>query len=74
LAIKITTNRTVTLPFVLHGCESWSHTLKEEHGQRVFENRVLRKILGGDRHEVAGDWGILHSELYDLYSSPNIFG
>jgi len=32
-------------------------TQREEHGQRVFENRVPRKILGRDRHEVAGDWG-----------------
>ena len=48
--------------------------MREEHGHRVFENRVLKKILGRDRHEVAGDWGTLHSELYDFYSSPNIFG
>jgi hypothetical protein len=48
--------------------------MREEHGQWVFENRVLRKILGRERHEVAGEWGTLHSELYDLYSSPNISG
>jgi hypothetical protein len=31
---------------VLHGCETWSLTLREEHRLRVFENRVLRRIFG----------------------------
>jgi hypothetical protein len=39
---------------------------------RVFENRVLRRILGPKRDEVTGDWRRLHNEeLNDLYSSPN---
>jgi hypothetical protein len=39
----------------------------------VFENRVLRKILGPKRHEVTGEWRKLHNkELRDLYSSPSI--
>ena len=53
--------------------EPWSLTLREEHGLRVFENRVLRRIFGPKRGEVTGDWRILHSkELYDLYPSPYI--
>jgi hypothetical protein len=32
--------------FVLCGCGTWSVTLREEHRLRVFENRVLRRILG----------------------------
>jgi hypothetical protein len=40
----------------------------------VFENRVLRKIFGPKRDEVTGQWRRLHNEeLYDLYSTPNIF-
>jgi hypothetical protein len=40
---------------------------------RLFENRVLRRILGPKRDEVTGDWRELHNEeLNDLYSSPNI--
>jgi hypothetical protein len=39
----------------------------------VFENRVLRRILGPKRDEVAGEWRKLHNEeLRDLYSSPSI--
>jgi hypothetical protein len=30
--------------------------LKEEHRLRVFENRVLRRIFGPKRDEVAGEW------------------
>jgi hypothetical protein len=39
----------------------------------VFENRVLRRIFGPKRGEVAGEWRTLHDEeLRDLYSSPSI--
>jgi hypothetical protein len=58
---------------VLHGCETWSLTLREEHRLRVFENRVLRRIFGPKRVEVTGEWRKLHNEeLSDLYSSPSI--
>jgi hypothetical protein len=47
--------------------------LREEHGLRVFENRVLRRIFGPKREEVMGQWRKLHSgELHNLYSSPDI--
>jgi hypothetical protein len=39
---------------VLYGCESWSLTLREERRIRVFENRVLKRIFGPEREEVAG--------------------
>jgi hypothetical protein len=50
-----------------------SLTLREEHRQRVFENRVLRRIFGLKRNEVMGEWRKLHNEeVRDLYSSPSI--
>jgi hypothetical protein len=50
-----------------------SLTLREEHRLRVFENRVLRRIFGPKRDEMAGGWRKLHNEeLHGLYSSPSI--
>jgi hypothetical protein len=40
---------------------------------RVFENRVLRRIFGPKRDEVTGGWRKLYyEELHNLYCSPNI--
>ena len=47
--------------------------MREERRLRVFENRVLRRILGPTRDEVTGEWRKLHNEeLSDKYSSPDI--
>jgi hypothetical protein len=35
----------IIFPVVLHGCETWFLTLREERRLRVFENRVLRKVF-----------------------------
>ena len=71
--LKMKLYRTMILPFVLYGCETWSLILREEHGLRVFENGVLRRIFGTKRDEVTREWRKLHNkELHDLYSSPNI--
>jgi hypothetical protein len=68
--MKIKMYKTVILPAVLYGCETWSLTLRKEHRQRVFENRVL---IFGPKREVDGSWIKLHNdELHSLYSSPNI--
>jgi hypothetical protein len=73
LKIRIYEYKTIILPVVLYGCETWSLTLREEHRLRVFENRVLRRIFGPKRNEVPGEWRKLHNEeLRDLYSSPSI--
>jgi hypothetical protein len=71
--LKIKIYRTIILPVVLYGCETWSLTLREERRLRVFENRVLRRIFGPERDKVTGEWRKLHNEeLNNLYSSPNI--
>jgi hypothetical protein len=71
--VKIKIYKTIILPVVLYGCETWSLTLREEHRLRVFENRVLRRIFGLKRYEVTGGWRKLHNEeLHGLYSSPSI--
>ena len=50
--IKIKKDKTVILPVVLYGYETWSLTLREKRRVRVFENRVLRRIFGSKRDEV----------------------
>ena len=71
--LKIKTYRTIILPMVLYGCETWSLTLREERRLRVFENRMLRRVFGPKRDEVTGEWRKLHNEeLRDLYSLPTI--
>jgi hypothetical protein len=65
--------KTIILPVVLYGCETWSLTSREEHRLRVFENRVLRRTFGPKRDEVTGEWRKFHNgELHNLYSSPDI--
>jgi hypothetical protein len=66
-------HKTLILPVVLYGCETWSLTLREERRLRVFENKVLRRIFGPKRDEVMGGWRKLHNEeLHDLHSLSNI--
>jgi hypothetical protein len=66
-------HKTIILPVDLHGCETWSLTLSEEHRKGVFENRVLRRIFGPKRVEITGEWRKLHNgELHNLNSWPDI--
>jgi hypothetical protein len=71
--LKIRIYKTIILPVVLYGRETWSLTLREEHRLGMFENRVLRKIFGPKSDGVTGEWRKLHNEeLHDLYFSPSI--
>ena len=71
-SIKIKIYRTIVLPVVLYGCETWSLTLREERRLRVFENMMLRKIFWPKTDEVTGEWRKLHNEeLNDLYTFPS---
>jgi hypothetical protein len=61
--LKIKIYRTIILPtIVLYGCETWSFTLRKERRLRVFENKLLRRIVGPERDEVTGEWRKLHKE------------
>jgi hypothetical protein len=71
--VKVKIYKTMMLPVVLYGCETWSLTLREEYRLRVFENRVLGRMFGPKRDEITGQWRKLHNEkLHNLYSSPDI--
>ena len=70
--LKFKIHRTIILPVVLYGCETWLLTLRDERRLRVFQNRVLRRVFGPKRDEVTGEWRKLHNEeLSDLYSLPS---
>jgi hypothetical protein len=71
-SLKIKIYKTVILPVVLFGCETWYLTLREEHRLRVFEKKVLRKIFGPKREEDGSRRKLHNDELHSLYSSPNI--
>ena len=51
-SLKIKKYRTIILPVVLYGCETWSLTLRVDRKLRVFENMALRRIFGPDRKSV----------------------
>jgi hypothetical protein len=66
--VKVRMYKTIILPVVPYGCETWSLTLRE-----VFENRVMTRLFQLKRDAVMGGWRKLHNEkLHDLYSSPSI--
>jgi len=54
--LNIKKYRTIILPVVLYGCETWSLTLREECRLRVFENKLLRSVFGPKRDEVIEEW------------------
>jgi hypothetical protein len=67
--VKVKIHKTIILPVVLYGCETWSVTLREEQRFKVFQNWVVRRIFGPKRDEVTGDWRKFHNgELHNLYS------
>ena len=63
--IKIKIYRTIILPVVVYGCETWSLTLKEESRLRATANRVLKRIFGPKRDEVTREWRKLVFEVFD---------
>jgi hypothetical protein len=71
--VKVKIYKTIILPLVLYGCETWSLTASKEQRLGVFENIVLKRIFGPTRDEVKGERRKLHSEeLHNLYSSSDI--
>ena len=73
-SIKIKICRTIILPVVLYGCETWLLSLSGECRQTVLENQVLWRIFSPKRGKVTGEWRKLHNEeLNDLISSNFIW-
>jgi hypothetical protein len=47
--VKIKIYNTVVLHVILCGRETWSIIIREEHGLRVFENVVRKRMFGPKR-------------------------
>jgi hypothetical protein len=50
--VKVKIHKTIILPVILYGCETWSLTLRKGHRPKVLENRALRRTVGLKRNEV----------------------
>jgi hypothetical protein len=73
--LNIKLYKTIILPVVLHGCETWSLALRDVLRLRVSENRVLGRTFRPKRDRVKGSGKKLNNEeLVDLYSPLNMFG
>jgi hypothetical protein len=71
--VKAIMRRTLILPAVLYGCETWSNIKgREEYRLRLFENRVLRRIFGPKRDEVTGEWRKLHNGSFIICTHHQI--
>jgi hypothetical protein len=57
---------------VVHGCETWSLTLREEHTEKALEKRMPRITHGKNIDEIiGGSRKILNEEIHNFYSWPN---
>ena len=63
---QIKLNTTIILSIVFIGCEMWSLTLRKQHRQRVFENRLLGKMFGPRGDEIRREQRKLNED--DLHS------
>jgi hypothetical protein len=54
--VKTKIYKTIILPVVLYGCETWSLTVRVENRPRMFVDRVPRRIFRLGRDEVTGCW------------------
>jgi hypothetical protein len=59
--------RTITVPGVLYGCETWSLVLREEHRLRLSENKMARRIFGPKKGETGGG-RIMRSLIFVRFS------
>jgi hypothetical protein len=65
---KIKTYKTIILLVVLYRYETWPLTLREEHKLKVFQNRVLGKIIGHKEGEIIRGWKKVYDVLFPIYN------
>ena len=73
LKIRIRVYKTVTLSVVVYGSETYSLTLGEKCRLRLFENRVLRQVIGPKKNENEEKRRLHNEKLHGSYRSPDTF-
>jgi hypothetical protein len=71
--VKNKVNKTIMLPVVLYGSKTLSFALREECRLRVFDNRMLRRILGPNRVKVTGDYRRLHQKKTEMGGACSMY-
>jgi hypothetical protein len=65
--LKTKIYRSIILPVVLYGCETWSLILREDRRLKVIEDNALRRVFEPKGDEVTEEWRKFHNEeLHDL--------
>jgi len=64
-ASKLQIYKSIILPTVTYGCETWAMTVTEQNCLLVFERRVLRKIYGSTL-DGDGTWRIKTNEELEI--------
>jgi hypothetical protein len=54
---------------VLYGCETWSFALREEHGLKVFNDRLQKRIFELNMEEITGSIIILDHQCTHFLES-----
>jgi hypothetical protein len=62
---KVKIYKSLNRPVVTYGCEAWTLTNRDKQYLRIFECRILRKILGPVQNE-DGSWRIRMNYKYEL--------
>jgi hypothetical protein len=70
-ATKIRLYKTLIIPAVTYGAETWTMTKKEEQDLLIFERKIFRKIYGAKYK--GGEWkSRANRELEELSKGENI--
>jgi len=71
---KLKIYRSLIRPVVTYECEAWTLTDRDEKHLRIFERRILRKIIGPVQNE-DGSWRIrMNYELNELIENADVQG
>ena len=70
---KLRVYNTIIRPILVYGCEAWALTKEQEKRLEVFENKVLRTIVGPVYDRERQEWRRRHNwELRERTKQPHV--